>query len=509
MQLAIIESNRLIPIEDLPETFLNLQFGRLMEETTPTIYALGLLVILSSPPTSETIPPPLTIYYFGTQAYDIMDAWTDLVEQHLFKFLYQSQLYIPLGIIGIWRWSVWILKKTCVFFYEPMVDPSYGHRMTVTIITPVYNEDPQVFKKALQSWEINNPEELIAVIDRTDTNCITVFEEFSENKEWARLIITSTPGKRPALADGIRESKSEIVAVVDSDSIWAPNTKQNMLVPFADSKIGGVTTRQHPLERESIWQKITDIFWDMRNYYDLPSQAATGRSLSCLSGRTSAYRRELIIPRLDFFLNEVLFGKKKESGEDKCLTRLIQQDGWKSYYQSNAVIYSAASKDFRTFWNQRVRWSRNSHNSDLVSLLDGWAWKHKFLAFCMVDRFISVFTIFLGPIFFAISIYLNQWTITLAIFALWMIGRGIKISPHLKRHPEDILILPLYVLITFLVGIAKLYSLVTITEQRWIRSAKDRDNILDGNTHVRKAKDIVLTGEILCSIVLLVLFFLH
>jgi hyaluronan synthase len=482
---------------------------RLREETTPTLYAVALMAVLSSIPTAETVPMQLVLYYFNTQAYNVIDAWIDFLEQHLFRFLYQYQIYIPLGVIGFWRWSVWILKKTCVLFYEPIVDPSFGHNMTLAIITPVYNEDPQVFKKALHSWEINKPEELVAVIDKTDTSCITAFEEFSENKAWTRLIITSNPGKRPALADGIVESKSEIVALVDSDSIWAPNTKQNILAPFADPKVGGVTTRQHPIERGSIWQKITDIFWDMRNYYDLPSQAAMGSALSCLSGRTSAYRRKLIVPKLDLFLNEVIFGKKKESGEDKCLTRLIQQDGWKSYYQSNAVIYSAASKDFKTFWNQRIRWSRNSHNSDLVSLLDGWAWKHKFLAFCMVDRFISVFTIFLGPIFFAISIYLNQWTITLAIFALWMIGRGIKISPHLKRHPEDILILPLYVVITFLLGVAKLYALVTITEQRWIRTSKERDIILNTNTQARKAKDIVLTGGILCSMVLLVLFFLH
>jgi hypothetical protein len=90
-----------------------------------------------------------------------------------------------------------------------------------------------------------------------------------------------------------------------------------------------------------------------------------------------------------------------------------------------------------------------------------------------------------------------------------MIGRGIKISPHLKRHPEDVLILPLYVVITFLLGIAKLYALVTITEQRWIRTSKERDSILNTNTQARKARDIVLTGGILCSMVLLVLFFLH
>ena len=139
------------------------------------------------------------------------------------------------------------------------------------------------------------------------------------------------------MAEGIKEAKNEIVALVDSDTIWAENIRESILSPFDDQLIGGVTTRQHPIERKTIWQKITDIFWDMRHYYDLPAQTAMGKS-SCLSGRTSLYRKDIIIDDLDNFLNEIVLGKKKESGEDKCLTRIVQSKGWKTYYQSNAVI---------------------------------------------------------------------------------------------------------------------------------------------------------------------------
>jgi hyaluronan synthase len=413
---------------------------------------------------------------------------------------------VPIGIIGAWRWTVWLIKKATATVYEavePRKIPKDVRGLSFAIITPVYNEDPHIFRNALNSWWENKPDELVAVIDKSDTECINVFNDFSKHKPSAKLIVTSKPGKRAALVDGILASCSDIVALVDSDTIWGSNIRDNVLAPFqADPSIGGVTTRQHPISRGSLWQKMTDVFWDMRNYYDLPAQTAAGRALSCLSGRTSLYRRKIILHKLDFFLNEIIFGRKKESGEDKCLTRLVQEQGWKTYYQINAVVYSSAASDFKTFWSQRLRWSRNSHNSDFVSLRDGWAWRHPYLAFFMLDRFISTFTLFLGPIFFGIAIANHQWVFATFIVLLWIIGRGIKIIPHIRRHPQDIVFLPIYVAINFLVALTKLYALVTIRDQRVIRGSKRyRKNFFS------KIKDFLLTGEIIFGIIIIVSIF--
>jgi hyaluronan synthase len=210
----------------------------------------------------------------------------------------------------------------------------------------------------------------------------------------------------------------------------------------------------------------------------------------------------VIVPNLDRFLNEIILGRKKESGEDKCLTRITQQEGWRTYYQGNAIIFSSAPLNFKTFWTQRLRWSRNSHNSDLASLWQGWAWKHPYLAFYMIDRFISIFTLFLGPIFLAISIYFNQWLIALTIVCWWLLGRGIRIIPHLRRKPKDIVLVPVYVAVNFLNAIIKLYALVTIREQKVIRQLKDKENV--GSGLLKRIKDIILTAEIIGTLVMLV-----
>ena len=416
--------------------------------------------------------------------------------------LYNYWLVIPLGVIGIWRWTVWLIKKIVASFYSPILPESNDLKsrgtigLEVSVIVPVYNEDAKIFRRAMESWWENKPTEIIVIIDKSDTGCIAEFKEFQQGKDNLKLVVTSKPGKRPALVDGILQSNGEIVALTDSDTIWDTNFLKNALRPFrVDSKVGGVTPRYHPIERKTIWQKMNDIFWDSRNYLDMPAQTAGGKALSCVSGKTALYRRKILLPKINLFLNEFILGRKKESGEDKCFTRLVQQEGWKTYYQSSAIIHSSAAPEFDLFIRQRIRWARNSHNSDFQSLWDGWVWKCPYLAFSMIDRFISVFTLFLGPIFLSISIIEGQWGLAISIIILWLIGRMIKIFPHLRRNPIDLSLLPIYLGVSFLMALTRLYALVTIRDQHTIRGFRKARA-----SRIKRIKDYVLTAEMIAGI---------
>ncbi len=104
---------------------------------------------------------------------------------YLSRYLDYYPFLIPLGAIGIWRWSVWLIKKSVGFFYQPKKP---GFKASVSIITPVYNEDPNTFNRALISWKKNKPDEIIAVIDYTDQACIKVFKNFAKRYNRAKLI---------------------------------------------------------------------------------------------------------------------------------------------------------------------------------------------------------------------------------------------------------------------------------------------------------------------------------
>lgn len=382
------------------------------------------------------------------------------------KYLEYYPFLIPLGFIGIWRWSVWGIKKYIGLSYKPQ---KTGFKSSVSIVTPVYNENPQIFYNALHSWAKNKPNEIIAVIDYTDKNCIKIFEKFAKGKKsLAKLIITKTPGKREALAAGIKVAKSKLIALIDSDTMWDKHTLVNAIAPFKDKKIGGVATKQSTLRPETLAQKLFSIRLEQRYWDDIPFLSRSGDILVCLSGRTAFYRKTAIVPFLKDLTNEFFMKEKVISGEDKRLTYLIEAAGWKATYQSSAQVYTVGEKSITSYLNQQIRWTRNSWRADLKAIFQGWVFRSPTFSAYLIDRIIQPFTLLISPIYFVISIYFGLWIPVLTIVVWWLVSRTIKMYPHLKKYPLDIVILPIFILFNFITAYIKIYSLLSINTQGWI-----------------------------------------
>src|SRR3989339_2267068 len=372
----------------------------------------------------------------------------------------------PIGVIGIWRWSIWLIKKVVSSFYRPKSNP---YKNTVSIITPVYNETPEVFTLALNSWVKNKPSEIIAVIDYTDYKCIDVFKNFSAQFKKSVLIITKTPGKREALADGIRKAKGKIVALVDCDTIWDEDVLKNGLCPFNDPTVGGVATNQAVLKPLTLAQRAFAILLDLRYNDDMPFLSVSGPYLRCLSGRTAFYRREAVLPLLDDLVSETFFGQKVISGDDKRLTYTLQNAGWHTYYQSTSRVYTPGMKNFSNFIKQKIRWTRNSWREDLYAFFKlKFVQKNPIFLIGFIDSAIQPFTLLLSPLFFIAALYLKSWTSAGIIAAWWLFSRTIKLWPHLKKSPTDIVLVPLYVPFSFFSAIIKIYALISLNTQGWI-----------------------------------------
>lgn len=394
-----------------------------------------------------------------------MTILSDTVNATLREFWPIIVFYFPLGAIGIWRWGMWLTKKVIALGYRPTAAP---FKASVSVITPVYNEDPDVFRAALESWHRNAPAEIIAVVDASDSACIEVFTAFAKKSSHYQLIVTEKPGKRPALADGVLAATSDIVALVDSDTIWAPTVLSQVTRPFRDPQVGGVGTRQNEIHPTTVAQKLFDIQLDLRYTEELPFLGASGNALTCLSGRTAVYRRAALLPILDEMLHETFWGKPVISGEDKRLTYLVLSRGWKLKYQKTAHVYTHGTETIRTFLQQRLRWTRNSWRADLRALTTRWIWKHPALAVFLLDRIIQPFVLLLGPAYLIAAIILGNWIPALVLVTWWFVTRAIRLLPHLMRRPQDILVLPHYILYTYITAIIRLYALFTLNTQGWI-----------------------------------------
>jgi hyaluronan synthase len=374
--------------------------------------------------------------------------------------------YIPLGIIGIWRWSIWLLHSVTAHFYHM---PRGDFKETLSIVTPVYNEDPNLFNRALKSWKKNGPDEIIAVIDYEDAANIEIFKKFQESCPEAKLIVTDKPGKRPALADGIREATGEIVALVDSDTVWQSKIKKHLIGPFSDPLLGGLVPRQDVMNAETAAQKIFKIHLASRYLIEFPFLATASDVLTCLSGRTAVYRKSAIEDKLDVLVNETFLGERMISGDDKTLTNLVQAAGWKTTFLRDVKVYTTGVPKISSLLKQELRWARNALRSDLKILSSDWLWKkQKVLLFHMLDKFIQPLTLLLAPIYLIISLIYGYWEAATIIILWWILSRSIKIYPYLKENPKDFTILPLYILMTFTTAIIRIYALVTVGRQGWI-----------------------------------------
>lgn len=379
--------------------------------------------------------------------------------------------FIQLGIAGGLVWSLWLYRMAMSRLYKPVVN---GFRTTVSVVVPSYREDPEILVRCLGSWLAQNPNEVIIVIDVADQEAQRRLAEISDPR--LNVLVFEHRGKRSALGVGIRAARGEIVVFADSDTWWQPGLLEAVQMPFEDPEVGGVGTQQNVYQRtSSVWRRIADWLVNLRYYDYVPAMGRKG-GVACLSGRTSAYRRSVIVPVVENLENEFFLGRRCIAGDDGRLTWLVLSQGYKTVHQSSARALSMFPDTFSAFVKQRVRWSRNSYRCYLTALWKGWLWKAPFVTK------VTVLQILLTPLTMGITMAylffsrLELTTLGIGLSVAWiLLGRGLRGWSHLKRHPQGIFLLPLTALVVIMVALPiKLYAFVTMNKQGWLTRTSDQ-----------------------------------
>jgi hyaluronan synthase len=283
-------------------------------------------------------------------------------------------------------------------------------------------------------------------------------------------------GKRSALGVGIRAAQNEILVLTDSDTRWTDGLLAAVQMPFADPKVGAVSTKQNVYQpNTSVWRRVADWVIDTRYLDYVP---ATGRAgaVVCVSGRTAAYRRSVVLPVLPHLEHEFFLGRRCVAGDDGRLTWLVLASGYRTAYQSSARALSMFPATFRAFCKQRVRWSRNSYRCYLTALWKGWLWHVPAISQ------LTVFQILLTPITMAATVYFVAATAmhpgasnALALALVWLfLSRGLRSLSHLCRRPSDLWLLPLVTMVIILVALPiKAFAFATMNKQGWLTRRSD------------------------------------
>jgi N-acetylglucosaminyltransferase len=413
-----------------------------------------LAVLVASPGVARTTAAPLDLVnrVFSWGGVDNWRSW------------------MPLGVAGIIVWSLWIYRWVLSRGYRPVVN---RYATTTSVVVPSFREDVAILRRCLASWLAQNPSELIIVPDLDDVDCVEMLRQIHDPR--LRVIPFQHEGKRSALAVGIKAARGEVLVLTDSDTSWEPGLLAAVQMPFEDPRVGAVATRQKVYKRwSSVWRVIADWIIDLR-YYDYVPAMARGGGVICVSGRTAAYRRSVVLPVLANLEHEYFLGRRCVAGDDGRLTWLVIASGHRTVFQSNALAMSMFPATFGAFVKQRVRWSRNSYRCYLTAFWQGWLRQVPFVSkVTVLQILLTPVTMGMALVYLAMSRTDPGWR-GLLFAAVWlMAGRLVRSASHLWRHPADIVLLPLVTVVVIMISLpVKLYAFVTMNKQGWLTRKED------------------------------------
>ena len=377
----------------------------------------------------------------------------------------------PIAIAGTIVWGLWIYRFALSRRARPIEN---AYRTTTSVVVPSFHEDPDILMRCLGSWRSQDPDEIIIVLDVADLEAFQRIEALGDPR--LRPILFHHVGKRSALGVGIREAKHDLLVLTDSDTYWRQGLLARVQMPFIDPIVGGVGTHQNVFQRDtSVWRRVADWLVNLRYYDYVPAMGRAG-AVPCLSGRTAAYRRSAVLPVLENLENEFFLGRRCIAGDDGRLTWLVLASGYQTVHQSSARALSMFPATFTAFVKQRVRWSRNSYRCYLTAIAKGWLWQVPFITK------ITVLQILLTPVtmgltlFYLIFARLDLTALGVAAAVGWLLlGRGIRGYSHLRRHPRDILILPVVALTVIFIALPiKVFAFATMNKQGWLTRHADQ-----------------------------------
>src|SRR5262245_5399741 len=260
-------------------------------------------------------------------------------------------------------WGLWLLKLVLSSRYRPALA---AHYVSTSVIVPVVDEPVELFREVLRRIVAQQPCEVIVVINGARNPALEgVSDEFAPLVRWWH---TTVAGKPNAVKIGTTLSRGDVTVLVDSDTVWTDNTLTELVKPFADPNVGGVTTRQRILAPERSWiTRWADWLENTRALYSMPAQSALGR-VGCLPGRTIAFRRSILMRVMDQFMSERFLGVFLEISDDRTLTNLTLKAGYKTVYQHTSLVYTDAPLRLGKLAKQQLRWARGSQYNTLRML---------------------------------------------------------------------------------------------------------------------------------------------
>ncbi|MDA3625305.1 glycosyltransferase [Saccharopolyspora sp. WRP15-2] len=238
-------------------------------------------------------------------------------------------------------------------------EPPWPISQRVGVIVPAYNEEAGISSTVRSILASEHPVEVIVVDDGSTDRTAEVVERLQRRFPRIRLIRQENAGKAAAVNTGLAAANSELVVMVDGDTVLEPDAVGHLVGHFTNPAIGAVSGNVKVGNRGKLlgrWQHIEYVtgFNLDRRVYDVL------RCTPTVPGALGAFRRSAI--------QEAGGVSDDTLAEDTDLTMALERAGWRVVYEERAISWTEAPATYRQLWKQRYRWCYGTLQA---------VWKHR------------------------------------------------------------------------------------------------------------------------------------
>jgi len=231
---------------------------------------------------------------------------------------------------------------------------------TLSVVIPVKDEEKNIYETIKKYAQVNYPKNRFEVIvvndgskDRTWLEMQRARKDFGASIKIKLFSFKTNKGKRKALAFAIRHSSGEIIVTTDSDTFVDKNALCNLVKPFIDKSVAGVTGHTYVRNRDQNLLTMMQAGIYFYAYRMVRMFESLFGCVLCLPGTLSAFRKEYVLKVLDEWERARPF-----LGEDRHLTYLLLRDGYKTLYVNDAKCETIVPQSLKRYLQQQVRWAK-------------------------------------------------------------------------------------------------------------------------------------------------------
>ncbi len=407
-----------------------------------------------------------------------------------------------MGIVGMWRWSWFLVQVIRSRLYLHVVFPRWRRRANevavedlphMCFMIPTYKEkmwvNELVYKAIVrEAKSLARPITILVNGSSLEENAAIrqIIEEHDPGLEHINLYeLTQKDGKRKAMADGLRLLRTlnlpedTIVALMDGDSELCPGVLRGCL-PFFKlfPKLGALTTDEMPVVKGSyVFSEWFHLRFCQRHYQ--MCSLSLSRKVLCLTGRFSLFHsraafHEDFINQLEHdSLDDWLWGRFKFlSGDDKSTWYSLLRWRYEMIYIPDVMVNSlethSGSVMKRSYSNMK-RWFGNMlRNSDRAINLGPRA-AGLFPWWCLLDQRISMWTSLITPGLLLLSILFGKWALTGIIISWVCFSRPLMLLIIFLGRPSHLkpIHFPILVATQWASAVIKVWNQMNMAQQSW------------------------------------------